>query len=107
MATDSRKEVSLLLLAWSHGDEEALDTLLPLVYEEMHRLAHRYMSRERGGNTLQTTALVHEAYVRLVDAQGVQWEKRAHFFAVADARFSRLSCIHLAGKSEEIGGRER
>src|ERR1051325_4476855 len=76
MTTDS---LSLLLLAWSHGDQEALDKLLPLVYQEMHRLAHRYMSRERAGNTLQTTALVHEAYVRLEIGQGVQWENRAHF----------------------------
>ena len=95
MTTESRKEVSLLLLAWSHGDEEALDKLLPLVYEEMHRLAHRYMSRERAGNTLQTTALVHEAYVRLVDAQGVQWENRAHFFAVA-AKTMRRILVDLA-----------
>jgi len=95
MTTDSRKEVSLLLLAWSHGDQEALDKLLPLVYQEMHRLAHRYMSRERAGNTLQTTALVHEAYVRLVDGQGVQWENRAHFFAVA-AKTMRRILVDLA-----------
>ncbi|HKO30575.1 MAG TPA: ECF-type sigma factor, partial [Nitrospiraceae bacterium] len=67
MTTDSPKEVSLLLLAWSHGDQEALDKLVPLVYEELHRLAHRYISRERAGTMMQTTALAHEAYLRLVD----------------------------------------
>ncbi len=67
MTADSPKEVSLLLSAWSDGDEAALDKLVPLVYEELHRLAHRYISRERPGNTLQTTALAHEAYLRLVD----------------------------------------
>ncbi len=69
MTTDSPEEVTLLLLAWSDGDQAALDKLVPLVYEELHRLAHRYLSRERPGNTLQTTALAHEAYLRLVDAR--------------------------------------
>ena len=90
MTTDSPKEVSQLLLAWSDGDQAALDKLVPLVYEELHRLAHRYISRERPGNTLQTTALAHEAYLRLVDAQGVQWENRAHFFAVATKTMRRI-----------------
>ena len=94
MTTDSPKEVSLLLLAWSHGDQEALDKLVPLVYEELHRLAHRYISRERAG-TMQTTALAHEAYLRLVDAQSVQWENRAHFFAVA-AKTMRRILVDLA-----------
>ena len=95
MTTDSPKEVSQLLLAWSDGDQAALDKLVPLVYEELHRLAHRYISRERAGNTLQTTALAHEAYLRLVDAQGVQWENRAHFFAVA-AKTMRRILVDLA-----------
>ena len=95
MTTDSPKEVSLLLLAWSEGDQTALDELVPLVYEELHRLAHRYLSRERAGNMLQTTALAHEAYLRLVDAQGVQWENRAHFFAVA-AKTMRRILVDLA-----------
>jgi RNA polymerase sigma-70 factor (ECF subfamily) len=90
MTTDSPKEVSLLLLAWSHGDQEALDKLVPLVYQELHRLAHRYISRERAGNTMQTTALAHEAYLRLVDAHGVQWQNRAHFFAVAAKAMRRI-----------------
>jgi len=95
MTPDSPKEVSLLLLAWSDGDQAALDKLVPLVYEELHRLAHRYISRERPGNTLQTTALAHEAYLRLVDAKGVQWENRAHFFAVA-AKTMRRILVDLA-----------
>jgi RNA polymerase sigma-70 factor (ECF subfamily) len=90
MTADSPKDVSTLLLAWSNGDETALEKLVPLVYEELHRLAHRYISRERPGNTLQTTALAHEAYLRLVDAQGVQWHNRAHFFAVAAQTMRRI-----------------
>ena len=95
MTADSPKEVSLLLLAWSEGDQAALDKLIPLVYEELHRLAHRYLNRERPGNTLQTTALAHEAYLRLVDAKGVRWQNRAHFFAVA-ARTMRRILVDLA-----------
>ena len=79
----SPHEVTGLLEAWSHGDKAALDKLTPLVYDELRRLAHHYMSRERAGHTLQTTALVNEAYVRLVDQKDVQWQNRAHFFAVA------------------------
>ena len=79
MAAASPEEVTGLLLAWNKGDQTALDKLLPLVYEELHRLAHRYMSRERGLHTLQTTALVNEAYLRLIDAQSVSWQDRAHF----------------------------
>ena len=95
MTTDSPKEVSLLLTAWSDGDQAALDKLVPLVYEELHRLAHRYISREGPGNTLQTTALAHEAYLRLVDVKNVRWQDRAHFFAVA-ARMMRRILVDLA-----------
>lgn len=90
MTTDSREDVTLLLLAWSDGDQAALDKLVPLVYEELHRLAHRYISRERPGNTLQTTALAHEAYLRLIDAKSVRWQNRAHFFAVAAQTMRRI-----------------
>lgn len=95
MTADSPEEVTLLLLAWSEGDQAALDKLIPLVYEELHRLAHRYMSHESPGNTLQTTALAHEAYLRLVNAKGVQWQNRAHFFAVA-AQTMRHILVDLA-----------
>jgi RNA polymerase sigma factor (TIGR02999 family) len=84
----SAHEVTQLLRAWSGGDEAALDKLTPLVYEELHRAAHRYMAQERPGHTLQTTALVNEVYLRLVDIREVTWQDRAHFFAVC-ARLMR------------------
>ncbi len=77
------QEITQLLLSWSEGDEAALDRLVPLVYPELRKLARRYMRRENPGHTLQTSALINEAYLRLVDQQHVQWEDRAHFFAVA------------------------
>jgi RNA polymerase sigma factor (TIGR02999 family) len=83
MADPSQQEVTKMLLNWSHGDPAALDQLTALVYDELRRLARRYMSRERKDHTLQTTALVHEAYVRLIDQVQVQWQNRAHFFAIA------------------------
>jgi len=85
-----RSEVTRLLLAWSAGDHEALGRLTPLVYQELHRLAMVYMARERPGHTLQPTALVHEAYLRLVDLQGVGWRNRAHFLAVAARTMRRI-----------------
>ncbi|MCM3870690.1 MAG: sigma-70 family RNA polymerase sigma factor [Pyrinomonadaceae bacterium] len=101
MTTDSPKEVSLLLSAWSDGDHAALDKLVPLVYDELHRLAHRYISRERPDNTLQTTALAHEAYLRLVDVKGVSWQNRAHFFAVA-AQMMRRILVDLARARQNL-----
>ena len=83
MSPTSTNEVTQLLLAWSDGDQAALDKLTPLVYEELRRMAHRYMNRERPGHTMQTTALVNEAYIRLVNRKNVHWENRAHFFAIA------------------------
>ena len=76
-------EVTQLLIDWSNGDRAALDRLIPVVEEELRRLAHRYMSRERAGHTLQTTALVNEAFVRLVNRKNVHWQNRAHFFGIA------------------------
>lgn len=82
--TDSQPhQVTQLLIKWSNGDKAALDKLMPLIHEELRRLAHQYMSRERSGHTLQTSALVNEAYIRLVNRKGVQWQNRAHFFAIA------------------------
>jgi RNA polymerase sigma-70 factor (ECF subfamily) len=77
------QEITQLLLSWSQGDESALDQLIPLVYPELKRLARRYMGRESPEHTLQTSALINEAYLRLVDQQAVQWQDRAHFLAVA------------------------
>jgi RNA polymerase sigma-70 factor, ECF subfamily len=84
------KDVSELLRAWSEGDRYALDRLTPIVYEELHRLASRYMKRERAGHSLQTTALVNEAYLRLVDYKRMQWRDRAHFFAVSAQLMRRI-----------------
>jgi RNA polymerase sigma factor (TIGR02999 family) len=84
----SAHEVTKLLRAWSGGDEAALDELTPLIYKELHRAAHRYMAQERRGHTLQTTALVNEVYLQLVDIRDVTWQDRAHFFAVC-ARLMR------------------
>lgn len=81
--TAAPHDVTELLKQWQSGDKEALDKLTPLVYDELHRLAHQYISRERPGHTLQTTALVNEAYLRLVKQNDVAWEGRAHFFGVS------------------------
>ena len=83
MTTPSTQGVTEMLLAWSNGDKSALERLIPVVHNELHRLAHRYMNRERPGHMLQTTALVNEAYLRLIDTSHVRWQNRAHFFAVS------------------------
>jgi len=83
-------DISVLLRAWSDGDQKALARLTPIVYDELHRLADRYMKRERRGHSLQTTALVNEAYVRLVDYKRMQWQNRAHFFAVSAQLMRRI-----------------
>jgi RNA polymerase sigma-70 factor (ECF subfamily) len=94
VTTPPAKEVTGLLLDWSNGDREAYDKLVPLVYEELHRLAHRYMRREHPGHTLQTTALVGEAYLRLVEQKGVRWQNRAHFFAISAELMRRILVDH-------------
>ena len=83
-------DVTQLLVAWSNGDEAARDQLIPLVYEELHRLAHHYMNRERPGHTLQTSALVNEAFVRLIDQRDVHWQNRSHFFGIAAQMMRRV-----------------
>lgn len=88
-------EVTKLLVAWGDGDRAALDRLMPLVHTELRRLARHYMSRERPGHTLQTAALVNEAYLRLVEQQGMRWENRAHFFGIA-ARLMRQILVEHA-----------
>jgi len=87
-------EVTQLLAAWSQGDSSALDKLLPLVDAELHRLAHSYMRRERPNHTLQTTALVNEAYLKLVDQRVVRWQNRAHFFGIAAQIMRRILMDH-------------
>jgi RNA polymerase sigma-70 factor (ECF subfamily) len=88
------EDVSLLLRAWSDGDQSALDKLTPIVYGELRRLAQHYMSRERTGHTLQATALVNEAYLRLVDYKRMRWENRGHFFAVSAQLMRRILVDH-------------
>jgi RNA polymerase sigma factor (TIGR02999 family) len=93
--TVSSHELTQLLIAWGNGDKAALDRLMPLVYDELHRLAHQYMRRELPGCTLQTSGLVNEAYLRLVDQTQIQWESRAHFFGIA-ARLMRQILVDEA-----------
>ena len=97
-------DVSAMLRAWSAGDERALDGLTPIVYAELRRLAHRYMSRERPDHSLQTTALVNEAYIRLVDYKRMQWQNRAHFFA-ASAQLMRRILVEDARRRNLKRGR--
>lgn len=88
--TPSTKSITELLIEWRDGNETAINDLMPLVYEEMRRLARFYMRRERPGHTLQTGALVNEAYLRLVDHKGMKWQNRAHFYAVASQAMRRI-----------------
>jgi len=90
MAAISPPEITQLLLAWSNGEQNALEKLAPLVYAELHRLAHHYMAGERPGHTLQPTALVNEAYLRLIDSSHVRWQNRAHFFAISAQLMRRI-----------------
>ena len=90
MSVHSPKDITGLLVAWGDGDQSALEELAPLVHSELHRLAHHYMSRERPGHTLQTSALVNEAYIRLIDWKNVRWQNRAHFFAVSAQLMRRI-----------------
>src|SRR5918998_1186807 len=90
MSQPESHEVTELLVAWSDGDEQALERLAPLVQAELHRLARKYMSRERGGHLLQTSALINEAYLRLIDWKAARWQNRAHFFGVAAQMMRRI-----------------
>jgi len=109
MALPSTHDVTQLLKAWTTGDEHALEKLTPLVYRQLHRIAQRYMAGERSGHTLQTTALVNEVYLRLVDCGQVNWQDRAHFFAVS-AQLMRRILIDFArsrGYQKRGGGAPR
>jgi len=99
-----RGEVSGLLRAWGDGDRAALDRLTAIVYDELHRLARRYMRGERPGHSLQTSALVNEAYMRLVDYRGMQWQNRAHFFAVSAQLMRRILVEHARRHNLKRGG---
>ncbi len=108
MTVGAPQEVTQLLHAWRDGDGSALEKLMPLVYKELHRLAHHYMLGERRGHLLQTSALVNEAYLQLVDARQVQWQDRAHFFAIS-ANLMRQILVHFARSrdAQKRGGQYR
>src|ERR1700728_3958064 len=97
-------DVSTLLRAWSGGDQDALEQLTPFVYDELRRLARRYMRRERPGHSLQTTALANEAWMRLVDYKRMQWQDRAHFFAVSAQLMRRILVEHARRRNLKRGG---
>jgi len=102
--TPSPQQLTELLVAWGDGDRAALDKLMPLVYEELRRLAHKYMGRERAGNTLQTSALVHEAYLRLIDQREVHWQNRAHFFGIAAQMMRRILVDYARSRNNQKRG---
>jgi RNA polymerase sigma factor (TIGR02999 family) len=97
-------DISLLLRQWSDGNTAALEELLPLVYDELHRQAARYLRRERIGHTLQTTALIHEAYLRLIDQRDAKWQSRTHFFAIAAQIMRRVLIDYARAKHREKRG---
>jgi RNA polymerase sigma factor (TIGR02999 family) len=101
LTAPSSREITRLLLAWNEGDSSALDRLIPVVYEELHRAARRYLRREHGNQTLQTSALVNEVYLRLVDAKSVRWQSRAHFFGIA-ARLMRQILVDVARRRAQL-----
>ena len=109
MTAPDTGEVTALLRAWTKGDKTALDRLTPLVYEELHRIGHRYMQNERAGNTLQTTALVNEVYLRLVDVTNVAWQQRAQFFAICAQMMRRIlvDAARARGAQKRGAGAER
>ena len=97
MSDENSQNVTQLLTKWGEGDSEALQELTPIIYAELHKIARRYMGRERGGHTLQTTALVNEAYIRLIDWKNAKFENRAHFFGVS-AQLMRRILVDFARK---------
>ena len=108
MATSSQPDVTQLLLEWSKGDRQSLDKLLPVVYQELRRLAQHHIRQERPDHTLQATALVHEVYLKLIDTKVARWENRAHFFAVA-AQVMRHILVDLARerRAQKRGGGQK
>jgi RNA polymerase sigma factor (TIGR02999 family) len=104
MTTPSSHEVTRLLVAWSDGDQAALEQLTPLVYRELRRLAKGYLRRERPGHLLQTTALINEAYLRLIDWKAVRWQNRAHFFGVAAQLMRRILIDFARGRHQDKRG---
>lgn len=104
MDPSSGNDVTELLVAWSNGNQAARDQLMGVVYDELHRLARRYMRRESPGNTLQTSALVNEAFLRLVDQRNVHWQNRAHFFGIAAQMMRRILVDHARSRTSAKRG---
>ena len=104
MDKPTTSEVTQLLKGWSEGDPEALERLLPLVYQELKHMADRYLRRERSDHTLQATALVHEAYLKLIDQRNVRWQNRAHFFGIAAQAMRRILVDHARDRQAEKRG---
>ena len=104
--TEKSQEISRILQQWSDGGKEASEKLMPLVYEELRRQASRYMRRERIGHTLQATALIHEAYLKLIDQRDVNWQNRAHFFGVAAQVMKRILVDYAKARHREKRGGE-
>jgi len=106
MATPSREDITGLLIDWNNGDQAALNRLMPLVYDELRRLASHYVRHERPGHTLQTTALVHEAYLKLVDQKNVKWETRVQFFAAVSQVMRHVLVDYARGRRALKRGRD-
>jgi len=104
METSSSPDLTELLTCWRNGDETALDRLMPFVERELHRIAHYHMNRENPGHTLQTSALVNEAYLKLINQKNVRWQNRAHFFAIAATLMRRILLDHAKGQSRAKRG---
>jgi RNA polymerase sigma factor (TIGR02999 family) len=98
------EQITVLLQEWSSGKREALDELLPLVYDELHKQARRYLRKERQDHTLQTTALIHEAYLKLIDQRNVEWQNRTHFFAIAAQMMRRILVDHARTRHRDKRG---
>ena len=100
----NKQNITQLLMDWNEGNSEALDKLMPLVYDELHRQAARFLRRERADHTLQTTGLIHEAYLKLVDQREVNWESRTHFFAIAANLMRRILVDYARSRNRDKRG---
>jgi RNA polymerase sigma-70 factor (ECF subfamily) len=103
-STENAPDVTEMLKEWSDGNTRVLDNLMPLVYEELRRQASRFLRKERAGHTLQTTALIHEAYLKLIDQKNVEWQNRAHFFAIASTAMRRILVDYARERHREKRG---
>lgn len=107
MSRGETHEVSRLLVQWSNGDQTALDNLMPIVYDELHRMAKRFMKRQDGGHTMQTTELIHEAYLKLSGNEEKNWKNRSHFFGVAAQAMRHILVDHARSKKSQRRGGDK